>query len=261
MKVTGKKTAKTAKRAGGLEDKGSKGKVVAGKQALKVKGKKKAKAAKKEVAAGKAGEGEEGQERTYTEAEKEALAEEAIDEIRGFLEEAPIQKDSDPPFVPGDWGARFKGALGPYKQFLLQHPDKFTVVKIDGRSDYFILRQAGAYGKPRLPDVRPWGKGLLRAWSTYCQVVPGPRRDFKEFLGALPKSASAAAAADAAVAAHLASVRARMQREQAEPHKEQAKPRKVFRHDVSDQDDDDEPDSDDDSEDSGPRRRGGKKRR
>lgn len=133
----------------------------------------------------------------FSAAEKAKLAVEAIEEIRGFLKEVGYQGFKEHPYIPADWANKFKPALGSYKQFLRQHPDKFTVVDEDEGAG-FNLSLAGSWGKPKMPANRPWEKGLVRAWSSYCQAVPRPRRDFQEFIGALPQSAILAAAVDAA---------------------------------------------------------------
>ncbi|CAE7034817.1 CYP63 [Symbiodinium sp. CCMP2592] len=148
------------KRQGNIEKKGTKPKAVP-----------KASASSQEIDAG----------------EKERLADEAIAAIQQGVRVAGNQK-AGAPFVPEGWAEKYKPALGSYKQFLKENPDKFALVpEKDGN---FVIRLPDQLDPPSIPDKKVWEKHLVKAWMAYCKVVPRPQRDFKAgFLAMLPKHA------------------------------------------------------------------------
>merc|ERR1719414_1612711 len=122
----------------------------------------------------------------------------------GVTEMERSQRKIKQAFVPQGWTKRFKGVLGPYKQFLLQHPDKFKIIE-EKKGDDFLLSLAYGVERTEVQDTKPWRKGLHRAWIYYCEVVPRHKRDFSEFISALPEAAAEGARRFDAAHARLAS--------------------------------------------------------
>ncbi|CAE7568857.1 Cyp40 [Symbiodinium pilosum] len=121
------------------------------------------------------------------EAEKARLADEAIAAIQQGVRIAGSQK-AGAPFVPENWSDKYKPALGSYKQFLKDHPDKFVLIA--DKDGSFVIRLPDQVDPPSIPDKKVWEKHLVKAWMAYCKVVPRPQRDFKGgFLAMLPKHA------------------------------------------------------------------------
>ncbi|CAE7570430.1 ppiA [Symbiodinium sp. CCMP2456] len=119
--------------------------------------------------------------------EKARLADEAIADIEQGVRVAGNQK-AGAPFVPEGWADKYKPALGSYKQFLKENPDKFTLVP--DKDGNFVIRLPDQLDPPSIPDKKVWEKHLVKAWMAYCKVVPRPQRDFKGgFLAMLPKHA------------------------------------------------------------------------
>mmetsp|Transcript_40039 Transcript_40039/g.90045 ORF Transcript_40039/g.90045 Transcript_40039/m.90045 type:complete len:220 (+) Transcript_40039:2-661(+) len=118
-------------------------------------------------------------------AEKEALIQKALAEVEAGLAQAVLKKGRKG-FLPANWAKEYKPALGPYKMFLKQHPERFHLTT-DAKGDFVVKRpgEAGAVGEMW------WQKDLLKAWTCYCEVTQQPARDLKAFLMALPKSARA----------------------------------------------------------------------
>ncbi|CAE7033800.1 ppiA [Symbiodinium natans] len=108
--------------------------------------------------------------------EKARLSEEAIAAIQQGVRTAGNQK-AGAPFVPEGWSDKYKPALGAYKQFLKDHPDKFTLVP--DKDGNFVIRLPDQLDAPSIPDKKVWEKHLVKAWMAYCKVVPRPQRDFK----------------------------------------------------------------------------------
>eukprot|EP00811_Abedinium_folium_P001717 NODE_11575_length_1277_cov_5.035652.p1 GENE.NODE_11575_length_1277_cov_5.035652~~NODE_11575_length_1277_cov_5.035652.p1 ORF type:complete len:285 (+),score=97.43 NODE_11575_length_1277_cov_5.035652:89-943(+) len=103
------------------------------------------------------------------------------------------KEDSDNPsvqvFIPKNWSTRFKPELGAYKRFAQKHPDKFIVETL-GSGDFTLKLQKGVAvkGSPSATQV-PWQNHLLKAWHLYNQLYPRSKRDFREFIAALPEDA------------------------------------------------------------------------
>ncbi|CAJ1451685.1 unnamed protein product [Effrenium voratum] len=119
--------------------------------------------------------------------QKRKLEDEAVIEIRQGVTKSGVQK-AGAPFVPPGWSEKYKAALGPYKQFLKQHADKFVL--LDDQKGGFMIRLPDQLEPPSIPDKKVWEKHILKAWMEYCKVVPRDERDFRGgFLAVLPKSA------------------------------------------------------------------------
>lgn len=131
------------------------------------------------------------------------LVKEVVDMILKGIAEPGSQKDGKA-FVPIDWSNKYKPTLGPYKKFLLAHPDKFALVE-DGSATFTIKRPEDVDSKAQVqaPKVKgtTWQKMLTNAWMAYCLVVPREKRDFNTFLEPLPRAARVAATGTPAAAA------------------------------------------------------------
>lgn len=129
---------------------------------------------------------------------KDALAAEAIEAVLEGIAN-PMMQNNGKAFIPKDWSTKYKEVLGPYKKWLSEHPDTFTLVQKDACN--FIVVKAGE--KPpegNATQVSPWQKEVLKAWMEYCKATAKPERDFAAFVAAIPvgKSAGKPVAKDAA---------------------------------------------------------------
>merc|ERR1712187_1100304 len=74
-------------------------------------------------------------------------------------------------FVPSEWSTKYKPTLGPYKKFLLAHPDEFTLIE-DGTGKFIIKRpqDVGPNELKEAPLIKgtTWQKKLIDAWMAYC---------------------------------------------------------------------------------------------
>lgn len=136
------------------------------------------------------GKGKKGQPK-LSKAVDDPLAKEVVAMILKGIAEPESQKDGKA-FVPSDWSMKFKPKLGPYKKFLLAHPDEFALVE-DGTGNFIIKRpqDVDPNEKTKAPLVKgtTWQKKLLDAWLAYCLIVPRSDRDLNAFLAPLPRGA------------------------------------------------------------------------
>uniref|UniRef100_A0A7S4QQC3 Uncharacterized protein n=1 Tax=Alexandrium monilatum TaxID=311494 RepID=A0A7S4QQC3_9DINO len=105
----------------------------------------------------------------------------------------PEMQNSVKAYIPSDWSAKYKKDLGPYKQFVKQHPKQFTLIDHDPCN--FTVVKAGQAPKPmtRAGKKDPslsWQKQLFKAWMMYCKVTPKPDRDVTAFAGAIALDAA-----------------------------------------------------------------------
>jgi len=85
-----------------------------------------------------------------TELSKRVTSVKAIKEIKKGLQTHPASVQAAVgPFEPPDWETRFRPTLGVYKQFLLAHPEHFSVTSAGQGS--FVVRLAGQAGGSRPP--------------------------------------------------------------------------------------------------------------
>ncbi|CAK0884930.1 unnamed protein product, partial [Prorocentrum cordatum] len=118
------------------------------------------------------------------EADKADLIKQAIEEIRTGIT-APGAQEKGKAFVPKNWAARYREALGSFKAFLKSQPSEFLVVE-DGQGDFTVRAASDAEPVP-VPKEMPWATQLHKAWLAYCKAVPRPLRDFRGgFLAAVP---------------------------------------------------------------------------
>eukprot|EP00747_Dinoflagellata_sp_TGD_P166045 gnl/TRDRNA2_/TRDRNA2_188245_c0_seq1.p2 gnl/TRDRNA2_/TRDRNA2_188245_c0~~gnl/TRDRNA2_/TRDRNA2_188245_c0_seq1.p2 ORF type:complete len:223 (+),score=58.55 gnl/TRDRNA2_/TRDRNA2_188245_c0_seq1:24-671(+) len=132
--------------------------------------------------------------------ERAKLIEEALDSIKAGIAEPDAQRNGDT-FIPADWHTKYKPVLGHYRKFCKAQSDVLKIVEDDtGR---YVIRLANADAdsqalKPHVPKTAKgtssWQEDLVKAWETYCRVVPKGERKFSIFINALPKSALEASA-------------------------------------------------------------------
>mmetsp|Transcript_14350 Transcript_14350/g.19368 ORF Transcript_14350/g.19368 Transcript_14350/m.19368 type:complete len:205 (+) Transcript_14350:68-682(+) len=96
-------------------------------------------------------------------------------------------------FIMHDWRKKYLRTLGPYKQFLRQHPNVFTLIDHDPCN--FTILRAGQAPKPVKKKKDPslsWQKQLFKAWMLYCKATPKADRDVKVFAKAITVDAGEA---------------------------------------------------------------------
>eukprot|EP00927_Polykrikos_kofoidii_P074888 TRINITY_DN70945_c0_g1_i1.p1 TRINITY_DN70945_c0_g1~~TRINITY_DN70945_c0_g1_i1.p1 ORF type:complete len:182 (-),score=30.05 TRINITY_DN70945_c0_g1_i1:192-737(-) len=116
----------------------------------------------------------------------------AVFEIRSAIRN-PDAQAGGVAFIPKRWALRYKHVLGPYKQFLRAHPDKFFL-EDNGEGGFIVLDARSVEASPP-PKIMTWKKSLNNAWAAYCKVVPKKGRDFGDFLNGLPDTAQQVRAA------------------------------------------------------------------
>lgn len=129
------------------------------------------------------------------EAADDPLVKEVVDVILAGIAEPEAQKDGKS-FVPKDWSTTYKPKLGPYKKFLMAHPDKFALVE-DGTGKFIIKRPEDVCPEDKTNQASAplikgttWQKKLIDSWMAYCLSVPKEKRDFNLFLSPLPRTAA-----------------------------------------------------------------------
>ncbi|CAK0848284.1 unnamed protein product, partial [Prorocentrum cordatum] len=89
-------------------------------------------------------------------------------------------------WVPTDWNAKFKAALGGYKKFCSSQTGVLQVVDTEG-GNFYVLK----HGDKKPPQAATkaagdWKSQLLGAWSAYCKVTPAHERSLEVFSAPLP---------------------------------------------------------------------------
>lgn len=110
--------------------------------------------------------------------EKDGLRAEAI----VLIKDSTKTKHKSRPFVPTDWGTKFKPALGSYKKFLQSCSDVFVLV---GSNDVFDIKLVGDPSVKEGMATQPWKTNLTEAWSKFVDKVPKDARTVERFVSVL----------------------------------------------------------------------------
>jgi len=115
--------------------------------------------------------------------EKARLTKEAVEVILKGIAKPDAQVKGA--YVPVDWNAKFKGALGGYKKFCSGQTGVLQVVAVGG-ANFHVLKHGEKAPPATARGAGDWKSQLLGSWSAYCKATPENDRSQELFLAPLP---------------------------------------------------------------------------
>jgi len=115
--------------------------------------------------------------------EKARLTKEAVEVILKGIAKPDAQVKGA--YVPVDWNAKFKGALGGYKKFCSGQTGVLQVVAVGG-ANFHVLKHGEKAPPAAARGAGDWKSQLLGSWSAYCKATPENDRSQELFLAPLP---------------------------------------------------------------------------